>query len=37
MKFMSANKLYRKSGGMGHPAFAREQEAKTLAYVLQGS
>jgi hypothetical protein len=28
MKFINANKLRRKSGGMGHPSFVREPGAK---------
>jgi hypothetical protein len=26
MKFINANKLHRKSGGVGHPSFLRERE-----------
>jgi hypothetical protein len=28
MKFINANKLHRKSGGMGHPSFVREPNAR---------
>src|ERR1700690_3709680 len=35
MKFINANKLHRKSGGMGHPSFVREREAEPLPRDLK--
>src|ERR1700685_4531570 len=35
MKFINANKLRRKSGGMGHPSFAGGPESRSAALQLK--
>ena len=37
MKFINANELHRKSGGMGHPSFVREPEADSRETEFGGS
>jgi hypothetical protein len=37
VKFINANELHRKSGGMGHPSFVREPEADSRETEFGGS